>query len=176
MNPQILHDYIIFPTLQQLGGSYQSQAARQLILATSAQESRCGDYLKQMGNGPALGLYQMEPATANDLIDGWLKPTKRWDTVKQFASQAGMDQPYLISMVGELFYATAMARMKYFRASGPLPAYNDFEGMWAYYKKWWNSTLGAATKDQFKAAWDKYVVPTDFSDPTGRIKPFAKTV
>lgn len=39
-----------------------SDAAENLVMGTAAQESHL-DYVKQSGNGPALSLFQMEPAT-----------------------------------------------------------------------------------------------------------------
>lgn len=176
MRPQILHDYIIFPTLARMGEKYNSQAARQLLLATSGQESRCGDYFKQLGAGPALGIYQMEPPTVDDLYVNYLAPQKLEPLVLQFASQAGQESPELVSLLGETFYATALARMNYWRRKEAHPKFNDFNGMWAYYKKYWNSHLGAATEAEFKANWNKFVVGVDFSDPTPRVQRFTKAL
>ena len=33
----------------------------ELLMGTCAQESTMGKYRKQLGNGPALGIFQMEP-------------------------------------------------------------------------------------------------------------------
>lgn len=175
MRPQTLHDYIVFPTLQKMGPKYNTAAARQLVIATAAQESHCGAYFKQI-TGPALGIYQMEPPTVGDLFDNFLKPRKLEPLVMQFASPAGIESPELISLLGELFYATALARMNYWRRAGAHPAFDDFPAMWAYYKKYWNSYLGAATEKEFKANWNKFVKPVDFSDPTQRVKPYTRVV
>jgi hypothetical protein len=40
--------------------------AIQLLMGTAAQESHLGTYLKQI-NGPALGVFQMEPNTEIDI-------------------------------------------------------------------------------------------------------------
>ena len=45
-----------------MGGNYESKNANFLSLCTAAIESNCGYYIKQVG-GPALGIWQMEPAT-----------------------------------------------------------------------------------------------------------------
>ena len=175
MNPQIFHDYIIFPTLQRMGAEYNSMAVRQLLLATAAQESHVGDYLVQVG-GPALSPYQMEPATLKDLHENYLKPKGLLPLVQQFTSPAALAAPELFSTVGELFYATALARMNYRRKPGALPAFDDFKAMWAYYKKYWNSILGAATEAEFAANWKKYVAGVKLDDPKGRIKSPASVV
>lgn len=169
MNPQVLHDYIIFPTLKAMGSALNTPAARQLLLSTAGQESHCGEYFTQI-KGPALGIFQMEPPTVNDLYQSYLIPTGRVDMVRQFSSIAAWEDPMLISLVGELFYATALARMNYYRRAEAHPAFNDFGGMWRYYKKYWNSELGAATEAEFKANWKRFVKPVDFSDPSDRLK------
>ncbi len=66
MEAQQLHDYIIKPTLEYMGGNYNSDKARFLLLCTAAIESNCGYYIKQV-DGPALGIWQMEPATHDDI-------------------------------------------------------------------------------------------------------------
>ena len=43
-----------------------------LVLETSATESHRGKFVKQLNNGPARGLFQMEPKTAECLL-AWLK-------------------------------------------------------------------------------------------------------
>ena len=66
-----LTDYIIKPTLLQIG--LFNHTAVNLLLGTCAQESRMGTYVHQLGNGPALGIYQIEPATHNDIWANFLK-------------------------------------------------------------------------------------------------------
>ena len=71
MDAQQLHDYIIKPTLEymdSLGGNYNTKESRFLKLGTGAIESNCGEFIKQI-NGPALGIWQMEPKTHDDI---WL--------------------------------------------------------------------------------------------------------
>jgi len=40
-----------------------SRDAEELLMLTAACESNLGHYFKQLGNGPALGIFQVEPAT-----------------------------------------------------------------------------------------------------------------
>ncbi|MCY1427337.1 hypothetical protein D9M71_431780 [compost metagenome] len=172
MNSQVLHDYIIFPVLEAMtkygAFAYNSPSARQLLLATFGQESHAGEYIKQV-KGPALGIAQMEPATIADLYKNFATGSKK-DTLYYFLSPAEIERPELIGVVGNLHYATALARMNYRRFPGSLPVMNDRAGMWAYYKKYWNSTLGAATEKDFNANWDRFVKGVDFSDPASRTK------
>lgn len=173
MNPQVLHDYIIFPTLEAMkaydGFDYNTQSARQLLLATMGQESHCCDYIKQV-KGPALGPYQMEPATIADLYLNFATGAKK-ELLYKFLSLAELQYPNLIGTVGNLHYATALARMNYRRFPGALPAFGDRSAMWTYYKKFWNSVVGAATEEDFNVNWERYVKGVDFSSPVERIRP-----
>lgn len=173
MDAQVFHDYIMFPTLATMSKygnfNYNSAAARQLMLATAAQESHVGTYLKQV-KGPALGPYQMEPPTLLDLYKNFATGERRV-LLHRFASPAELEEAPLIAVVGNLHYATALARMNYRRFPAALPAFGDQKAMWAYYKKYWNSVLGAATEEDFDVNWKRFVKGVDFSDPSERIKP-----
>ena len=65
-----LKELIIIPTLHDLVSF--SDDAVQLLLFTCAVESDGGTYLKQL-KGPALGIYQMEPETHNDIWQNYIK-------------------------------------------------------------------------------------------------------
>ena len=49
-----------------------SQEAENLLMGTAAQESALGEYIRQLGNGPALGIFQMEPETFDDIVRNYL--------------------------------------------------------------------------------------------------------
>ncbi len=140
---------IVSPVLKHL--EMYSAAAENLLVGTMLAESEIDGetYLKQMGDGPALGVYQMETATHNDLFSNYLnvRPDMRAG-VMGFALR---DNVVMGSeeLPGNLFYATAMARVHYWRRPEPLPASTDLEGLAAYWKKWWNTELGAGRVEHF---------------------------
>ena len=68
-----LKKYIIIPTLDYM--RMNSNSAVNLLLGTAAQESRLGKYLHQI-NGPALGIYQCEPNTLDDIFNKYLRHRK----------------------------------------------------------------------------------------------------
>ena len=152
MNAQQLLNHIIKPTLGYMGGNYDSKNAQMLLLATAAIESKCGHYIKQV-NGPALGIWQMEPATHDDII-------LNCDALKSSAYQDRIDDLIVNLKNGtdyELIspaYACAMARLKYSMDSELLPKFNDREAIYKYYKRIYNTELGASTWLKFAAAWD----------------------
>lgn len=149
INHKHLREYIIRPVLQSLG--VHSQAAEELLILTAAQESRMGYYLHQEGGGPALGIYQMEPATHDDIHDNFLafKPA-----MQKAVMVHGSDAEH---MIGNLWYATAMARMHYLRVPKALPAADDVTGLAMYWKQWYNTPKGHGTVIQAVNAYESLV-------------------
>jgi hypothetical protein len=60
LNVASIRTQVIYPALNKMG--MWSEAAGELVLGTAIVESN-HTYLKQHGDGPALGLWQVEPAT-----------------------------------------------------------------------------------------------------------------
>ena len=159
MNAQQLHDFIINPTLDYMGKSYNSIEARFLLLCTAAIESDCGYYIKQV-NGPALGIWQMEPATNNDI---WVN----CDALKDNSAMAHAVSSLVMlpfEEVGHLIYspvyACAMARLKYSMDAKALPKYNggtdlDLDMFYRYYKRVYNTELGASTYQKWLDAIER---------------------
>ena len=64
-----IRSMVIRPALEKL--SLWSLNAEELVLGTAIVESGL-TYLRQHGDGPALGLWQVEPSTQNDLYTNFL--------------------------------------------------------------------------------------------------------
>ena len=153
MRAQDIIEYVIRPTLEYLG--MYSEAAENLLIGTAAHESRF-EYLHQV-KGPAIGLWQMEPATHYDLYINYLDTRSSLKTkIRGLAAGrfSGMEIP-ADEMHGNLTYACAMARLQFWRRSEPMPHKGDIEGLGRYYKKWYNSTAGKATPEDFVSAFNK---------------------
>ena len=147
VDPIQFSEYIIKPALVQL--DMDSPAARELLLGTAIQESKLS-YLKQI-RGPALGVYQIEPDTHHDVYANYLsyRPELR-HKVEQIADRD--DQ----NLIGNLWYATAIARLIYYRASEPLPQEGDVEAMAAYWKRHYNTFQGKGSINQYISNWYRY--------------------
>lgn len=152
-----LRDYVIFPVLQYLHPEIPySLAAEHLLLATAAQESH-GEYLHQLGKGPAVGLWQMELAT-HDLV--W-----RWATKNQtlYEKIAAIELPHFLGthdareMAGNLYYGCAMARVLYRSIPEALPKPFDVEDMARYWKRYYNTPKGKGTEEEFIRNWNRIV-------------------
>jgi hypothetical protein len=130
-----------------------SLSAENLILGTALQESRL-HFLRQLGSGPARGLFQMEPATHDDLRN-WVRQAKpaingRLEMLTS-AAPAALEQ-----LMTNLLYAAAMCRIKYYRSPHSLPAADDIDGLGRFWKSVYNTPLGAGTSEEFAAAYRQY--------------------
>lgn len=153
MSSDQLVKHVIDETLDHLG--LNSEAAVNLLLLTAAVESDMGSYLGQI-NGPALGIYQMEPDTYWDIHKNFLK--FRPDLHEQVSDfSLSVELGGAKELAGNLYYATAMARVHYLRFAEPLPKADDVEGLAKYWKKYWNTDLGAGTVEAAIYKYTKYV-------------------
>jgi len=149
LDPQQFTKHIIRPALEAI--DLYSEAAAELLLGTAIQESRLV-YLKQIGGGPALGLFQMELATHDDI---WINYIKYHDDLKGKIldiSKFG-DSSHLI---WNLYYAAAMCRVHYYRDPEALPEAGDISRLAAYWKRVYNTAAGAGTEAEYMANWHKY--------------------
>lgn len=154
MNLKHLRDLVITPVLRHLG--MYSPAAVQLVLGTAIQESG-GFHLMQLGGGPALGLYQMEPATHDDIWRTFLyyRPDIA-DRVRTLELPGWYDDDNAREMEGNLYYATALCRLRYWRVSEPLPPPDDIHSIARYWKYHYNTHLGKGSTDEFLHNWQRH--------------------
>ena len=153
LNCEQFRNVILKPCLSAL--QLDTPVAEELLIATMAHESKGGTYLKQEG-GPALGIYQMEPKTHDDIWNAYL-PSFHDVTYKTMAVCKLSMKPTADMMVYNLYYATCMARIFYLRIPQGLPATSDIDAIWDYYKKWWNTEKGSAEKDDFVRNYLKFI-------------------
>lgn len=147
-------DCVVAPTLRYLG--LHSLAAEQLVLGTAVHESGLR-YLRQLGGGPALGLFQMEPATHRDIWRNYLafKPVLAGRVLKMRALWATTER----QLTNNAAYACAMCRLHYYRRREPLPKTGDAQALGWYWKRYYNTESGAGTATQFVTVFDEYVKP-----------------
>jgi len=162
IHPGHLLFQVINPVLRSMD-AWDTRAER-LVLGTAVQESECGYYLHQLGDGPALGIYQMEPATHDDCWKNYLQyqpklaaKVKGWTKVAWAGLNPGV-VPDAKEMLWNLAYATAMCRVKYLRVAEEIP--DTLPEQAAYYKKYYNTPQGAGTETEYIHAWQRIVGST----------------
>lgn len=145
MDARQLRELIVKPALEEVG--LHSDAAEDLVMGTAAQESHLM-YVKQLGGGPALSLFQIEPATYNDYWENYL--AYQADLVTEIRAACGFEgTPEPTRLVWDLKFASIMCRVHYRRISSPLPMHGDLPGYAAYWKKYYNTIHGAGTEEEF---------------------------
>ena len=152
-----LRECVIRPTLVTIG--LHSAAAEDLVAGTCAAESRMGTYLTQV-RGPALGIYQMEPATHDDIWDHYLRHRSAdVATLKRVVGSIWWDvdkgRPKAQALVVDLAYATAMCRYHYRRRPEPLPKAGDWYALAAYWKRHYNTMAGKGSEGHFLDACER---------------------
>jgi hypothetical protein len=132
-----------------------SAEAVELMLGTAAQESAYGKYRRQLGNGPALGIFQMEPNTFYDICINFLayKPELRAKILKV----SGIEKLDAKDLETNDVLATCMCRVHYYRVKTPVPV--DLQGWAGYWKQYYNTQHGKGTDVEFIRNYNKYVEP-----------------
>jgi len=156
-----LRALVVRPTLEWLAKAeprLDSPAAEELLLGTAVHEStiRGVTHLRQLPDGPALGMWQMEPATERYLLE-WLTSNRMLRVgVLALSGQVHRPDP----MVCNLAYACAMARLKYWTVPVPLPSAENIEAMSRYWDRYYQTVVDEVEPRRWAASYREYVLPT----------------
>jgi hypothetical protein len=137
------------------GMNFNTPNAVELLMLTAAQESHLGRYLRQV-RGPALGIFQMEPATMEDLFNNYIVFNDAIHDIHQYYTQGMHEGNFVQRAKGDLVFQIIMARINYYRKPGALPEPSDEYAMARYYKRHWNTVLGAATVEEAVKNYRRY--------------------
>ena len=112
----------------------------------------------------------MEPATHDDAWRSFLHYRfSLASRVRSFAGvglivydrneddEVGVSRPAASHLVTNLSYATAIARIVYWRAPEPLPEHADIDGLAEYWKAHFNTIEGAGEAEDFVRLYRKHV-------------------
>jgi hypothetical protein len=141
--------FVVQPTLQQL--EISNKGFEQLIIGTALTESNL-QYLRQFGNGPAKGLFQMEDATHDDIWNNFLKfrppLAKKISRLlpEYFLSESSNKNQQIY---GNLYYSTAMCAAHYLRFVKTMPQPNDLPAQAKLWKNFYNTKLGKGKEQDY---------------------------
>ena len=166
INPAQFRHEIVRPALK--ASNMWSEAAENLVLGTGVQESLLA-WVKQRGPGPALGFYQMEPATADDICHRFLATRSDMATSLAKATWPHTSSPPAYShlnakdiarlLVEDLRFATIMCRLRYWMMPAPLPAANDIDSLAQYWKRYYNTVLGSGKAVEWADKYRRFCLP-----------------
>lgn len=133
-----------------------SYAAEELLMGTAAQESHLGTYLKQI-KGPAIGIFQCEPLTHNDLWSNYILREDKKLLRDMIALVCNATVPDAYALAGDLRYQIVMARVHYLRVPHPLPAADDLRGQSFYWDKHYNKNPEKGFPAEYRDNYRRYV-------------------
>jgi len=166
MYPQDFLVGVIQPTLEIISEAHpqirNDEHVENLLLGTAVQESGLR-HLFQI-NGPALGVYQIEEKTHEDVWDNYLayRP-ELTSTIRGLASQntfTSSNENLNRELITNLAYATAIARIIYYRVKAAIP--KTLEGQAKYWKAHYNTRLGKGKPRDYVRNWHRHVAPIRF--------------
>jgi len=150
-----LREHVIKPTLEILAMAeprIASDSAVELLMGTAAQESDLGYNLVQVGGGPGLGIYSIEPDTHADVLRYLNRPDKGFlrRAVMSLSTDTTDEQ-----LIFNLYYATAIARIRYWYEADPLP--DDIRGHAAYWDDHYNAN-GVTQIEEYMDSYEGFVL------------------
>ena len=144
---------LIKSTCEGMGDKFASEDAITLIHETGVVESGY-KYLRQLGDGPAKSFWQIEPLSAVDNLQHYLKHRKSLMLRCAMVSMIDLkhwqnNDERLWSNILEKNISAAIVhcRIKYWRVPKSMP--NTLEGRAKYWKKYYNTDQGKGTEEKY---------------------------
>ena len=136
----------------------QPLEATGLLLGTAATET-CVQCMPQMGGGPACGVFQIEPVTAQDLHRFLATTAVFTPLLDTRCSLHGGDFDET-ALSRDLSYQVLLARTLYYvRDPHPLPAVVDVVEASKRWKQYYNTYLGAGTEEKYQQDYATFIAP-----------------
>tara|TARA_Y100001963_G_scaffold153069_1_gene239069 strand:- start:3620 stop:4084 length:465 start_codon:yes stop_codon:yes gene_type:complete len=125
-----------------------SDDALALVVRTGMAESGYRA-LKGYGEGnPAIGFWQIEPATLNDMVDNYIKYRPHYS--KNLISLGmNFNDDMIISVISNMAVQAGLCRLHYRRDKNPIPSWDDLEAQAKYWKRVYNTVEGRGTVEHF---------------------------
>ena len=152
---------LVHDTCIKMDSRFASDDAVNIVLATGIVESRY-EYIRQMGDGPARSFWQVEPASAVDNCQHYLK--YRTELMKGCAVASFVDIKYWQTFEEEMWAeilekniasGIVHCRLKYRRVPKKLPS--SLEAQADYWKKYYNTEGGKGDPEHFIEVCKKYL-------------------
>ncbi len=152
-------EHVLLPVLTAL--EMNTPAAVDLMVGTALQESQL-HYLVQLEGGPGIGFYQMEPATAEDIVYRYAQNKPHDFRIRVMGAVPLGGPVWLLSplelkkeLTINLALQVLLARLKYYMVPDPIP--DELIGQARYWKQHYNTPLGAGTEDQYIANYVTHI-------------------
>jgi hypothetical protein len=173
LNPAHLLKQVVRPALEPLPPQFKGVKAEQIVMMIGAHESMGFSQLKQI-IGPAIGLWQMEPATFHWLRDeAFNQPGPKYHAIRlalaaplihglqRWHPEDQLPIPDASALAWNLRLAAVYCRARLIPAKGSLPERDDIREMALYAKKNYNTVAGDARPADYERAYLRHIEPLD---------------
>jgi hypothetical protein len=144
VNPYQFANLILEPAYKAC--NMYSLNAMYLMTCIAGVESKL-THLKQLPNGPAVGLFQVEPATYIDTCRYLnLHPALR-DQILSYCQYESL--PNVDALIHNLAFNALIARVKIWMIPEQIPSYKDPAAQAAYYEKYYNANADVDKTQEF---------------------------
>lgn len=143
-----LHDHIRH-ACQILTPDNAAQAI-ELLVGTACAETHFGTF-RDKHERQGRGVFQFDEIRFKDVRNYLL--IDRQDIQKIIIDEFNFDMRYIgfgIALDHSPLLATVLCRIGYYMKPEPLPSVGDIIGQAAYYKKYWNSSIGKSTPAKYR--------------------------
>lgn len=128
-----------------------SEEVVNMIAEIACVESNCGEYIKQI-NGPACGIFQIEPNTATDIMNNYLQYRDAYKNavMSVYINKLSIEE----NLQYNLAFSIAMCRAFLLRIKESVP--DTVEERAKYWKKYYNTAYGKGTIEDYLKKVEKY--------------------
>jgi hypothetical protein len=128
--------------------------AEETLIATLAHESLGCSFLAQV-EGPAVGPYMVEPPTYQTTL-GYIN--RNMDIRARVYKAFGYALPPPVDVLNYNLRFATLITFCYYKSRNPtFPPAGDIDAIWDYYKMYYNTINGSATKDAFLSNYQRFV-------------------
>jgi len=129
-----------------------SDDALALVVRTGMAESGYRELKGYGKHNPAIGFWQIEPATLYDMMKNFLSYRKKYkDALKELGMEFKGDD-IEISVMSNMAVQAALCRLHYRRDKQAIPSWDDIEAQGLYWKRVYNTHKGRGTVRHFMKA------------------------
>ena len=129
-----------------------SDDALALVVRTGMAESGYRA-LKGYGEGnPAIGFWQIEPATMLDMMRNYISYRPKYRMALEEMGMQFSGEDMYVSVISNMAIQAGLCRLHYRRDPKPIPSWSDVEAQGKYWKEVYNTYKGRGTVKHFLEA------------------------
>ena len=126
-----------------------SDDALALVVRTGMAESGYRALKGYGENNPAIGFWQIEPATLYDMMRNYIVYRPQYGKALEKLGMEFKGDDIEMSVISNMAVQAALCRLHYRRDSKPIPSWDDLQAQGEYWKRVYNTSKGRGTIKHF---------------------------